>query len=88
MRARGLIIVGGEAGQKKSVKNDKPLHHYDFFGMDREKIKEAKSFLETPAFEGAQVAYSCYSVSQVSVIGYCPTSFCLPGRRLWPLHQQ
>ena len=35
----------------------KPLHHYVFFGMDREKIKDAKSFLETEAFEGAQVAY-------------------------------
>ena len=36
----------------------KPIHHYVFFGMDREKIKESKSFLETPAFEGAQVSYS------------------------------
>jgi hypothetical protein len=36
----------------------KPLHHYVFFGMDREKIKEAKSFLDTKAFEGAQVAYA------------------------------
>ncbi|HKC63147.1 MAG TPA: hypothetical protein VKB86_05890 [Pyrinomonadaceae bacterium] len=36
----------------------KPVHHYVFFGMDREKLKDAKSFLETPAFEGAQVAYS------------------------------
>ncbi len=35
----------------------KPVHHYVFFGMDREKIKETKSFLETAAFEGAQVAY-------------------------------
>ena len=36
----------------------KPIHHYVFFGQDREKIKETKSFLETKAFEGAQVAYS------------------------------
>jgi hypothetical protein len=36
----------------------KPLHHYVFFGQDREKIKETKSFLETKSFEGAQVAYS------------------------------
>jgi hypothetical protein len=36
----------------------KPLHHYVFFGMDRESIPNAKLFLETPAFEGAQVAYS------------------------------
>lgn len=36
----------------------KPLHHYVFFGQDREKIRDTKSFLDTPAFEGAQVAYS------------------------------
>jgi hypothetical protein len=36
----------------------KPLHHFVYFGMDREKIATTKSFLETPAFEGAQVAYS------------------------------
>lgn len=36
----------------------KPLHHYVFFGMDREQIKDAKSFFETKAFEGAQIAYS------------------------------
>ena len=35
----------------------KPLNHYVFFGMDREKINN-KGFLETQAFEGAQVAYS------------------------------
>lgn len=36
----------------------KRVHHYVFFGQDREKIKEATSFLETKALEGAQVAYS------------------------------
>jgi hypothetical protein len=36
----------------------KRVHHYVFFGQDREKIKEASSFLETKALEGAQVAYS------------------------------
>jgi hypothetical protein len=36
----------------------KPLHHYVFFGMDREKLRDTKSFLETKTFEGAQVAYS------------------------------
>jgi hypothetical protein len=36
----------------------KPLNHYVFFGQDREKIKETKSFLETKTFEVAQVAYS------------------------------
>jgi hypothetical protein len=36
----------------------KSLHHYVYFGTDREKIKETKSFLDTKAFAGAQVAYS------------------------------
>jgi hypothetical protein len=36
----------------------KPVHHYVFFGQDREKIKEAWEFLETKALDGAQVAYS------------------------------
>ncbi len=35
----------------------KSAHHYVYFGMDREKIKEASSFLETKSLEGAQVAY-------------------------------
>jgi hypothetical protein len=35
----------------------KPLHHFVYFGMDREKVGTTKSFLETRAFEGAQVAY-------------------------------
>lgn len=36
----------------------KPVHHYVFFGQDREMIKEASSFFETNALEGAQVTYS------------------------------
>lgn len=34
-----------------------PVHHYVFFGQDRERIAEP-SFLESKALEGAQVAYS------------------------------
>ena len=34
------------------------VHHYVFFGQDRERIAKASSFLETKALEGAQVAYS------------------------------
>ena len=41
-----------------SVPAAKRVHHYVFFGQDREQIKETKSFLETPAFEGAQVRYT------------------------------
>ena len=36
----------------------KPVHHYVFFGQDREKIKTDAGFLATQVFEGAQVAYS------------------------------
>jgi hypothetical protein len=36
----------------------KPVHHYVFFGQDREKIPQDNAFLQTEAFEGAQVSYS------------------------------
>ena len=61
---RELVIVREKATQKQSPNRDKPLHHYVFFGMDREKLKDAKSFLETPTFEGAQVAYSWRQLEQ------------------------
>jgi hypothetical protein len=38
--------------------SSKPVHHYVFFGQDREKIKKATTFFETKALEGAQVTYS------------------------------
>ncbi|MDQ3820507.1 MAG: hypothetical protein M3362_22885, partial [Acidobacteriota bacterium] len=44
--------------------SSKPVHHYVFFGMDREKLKDAKSFLGSTAFEGAQVAYSWRQLEQ------------------------
>ena len=37
---------------------EKPVHHYVFFGQDREQISKASSFLEAKRLEGAQVAYS------------------------------
>jgi hypothetical protein len=36
----------------------KSVHHYVFFGTDRERIREAKVFLETKTFAGAQLTYS------------------------------
>lgn len=36
----------------------KRVHHYVFFGQDREKLKAASSVLATRSFEGAQVTYS------------------------------
>jgi len=41
----------------------KPIHHYVFFGMDREKLKDA-TFLDVPAFEGAQISYSWRQLEQ------------------------
>lgn len=42
----------------------KRVHHYVFFGQDREQLNEARSFLDTPALEGAQVAYSWRQLEQ------------------------
>jgi hypothetical protein len=41
-----------------------PIKHYVFFGMDREKLKEASSFLDSKSFAGAQVAYSWNQLEQ------------------------
>ena len=37
---------------------ERAVHHYVFFGREREKLRGSAAFLETPALEGAQVAYS------------------------------
>ena len=34
----------------------KPVHHYVFFGQDRESLTKDSLFLNTPAIEGAQIA--------------------------------
>lgn len=41
-----------------SAANAKTINHYVFFGMDREKLKDAAAFLETRGFAGAQISYS------------------------------
>ncbi|HEY7786443.1 MAG TPA: hypothetical protein VIB00_17060 [Pyrinomonadaceae bacterium] len=46
-----LILCGATSAAK-------PIHHYVFFGQDREKIRQATSFLEMKTFEGAQIAYT------------------------------
>jgi len=51
LRIALLILICG------SSLNAKPIHHFVFFGTDREKIKDATSFLDTKAFEGAQLSY-------------------------------
>jgi hypothetical protein len=46
-----VLLCCGSAGAKQ-------VHHFVFFGQDRETIQGASSFLATKALEGAQVAYS------------------------------
>jgi hypothetical protein len=41
-----------------STASAKPLHHYVFFGQDRDKLKQMSSLFDTNTFQGAQVAYS------------------------------
>ena len=52
------------AAEPVSVPTAKRVHHYVFFGQHRQQLKDAKSFLETPALEGAQVAYSWRQLEQ------------------------
>ena len=52
------------AAHTAPAKAAKRVHHYVFFGQDREQLKNAKSFLETKEFEGAQVAYSWRQLEQ------------------------
>jgi hypothetical protein len=42
----------------------KSIKHYVFFGMDREKLKDATSFLELKGFDGAQITYSWRQLEQ------------------------
>ena len=53
------VLLGGLFLLLVSVTgNAKTVRHYVFFGMDRERLKGATTFLETKGFEGAQIAYS------------------------------
>lgn len=52
------VVLTSSASERVSVPAAKRVHHYVFFGMDRESIPNAKTFFDTRAFEGAQVAYS------------------------------
>lgn len=47
-----FILLLAVSGSAKSIK------HYVFFGMDREKLKDATAFLELKDFDGAQITYS------------------------------
>ena len=55
-----LFVVAGTLAVPMSaqVPAAKPVHHYVFFGGDRDGIKDAKSLLDNPNIEGAQVIYT------------------------------
>jgi hypothetical protein len=59
-----LIVLASSPGKLVAAPATKRVHHYVFFGMDRDRIPTARSFFETPAFEGAQVAYSWRQLEQ------------------------
>src|SRR5689334_8807692 len=51
------VILGGTPFTMASTTAGKAVHHYVFFAHERERITE-KSFLDTHAFEGAQLKYT------------------------------
>jgi hypothetical protein len=53
-----LTIVLAACHQAPRQVAVKSVHHYVFFGQDREEIAKTSSFLDTKAIEGAQVVYS------------------------------
>jgi len=53
---RSMVAAAAPVPSAKAT--GKPVHHYVFFGQDREQIAKASSFLEAKRLEGAQVAYS------------------------------
>lgn len=59
-----LLARSSSAAEPATVSTAKRVHHYVFFGQDREQLKEANSFLETPALEGAQIGYSWRQLEQ------------------------
>jgi hypothetical protein len=67
----------------------KPIRHYVFYGMDRERLHADKLFLETRRFEGAQVAYSWRQLEQgkdnyeFSIIREDLEYLTRNGKRLW-----
>ena len=44
--------------QAQAAHENKTVHHYVFFGGDRDGIKDAKSFLDNKNIDGAQVIYT------------------------------
>jgi hypothetical protein len=67
---RSLILIPGiiaalswpalaqSQGESAGTREKKPVHHYVFFGGDRDGIENATSFLENRNIDGAQVIYT------------------------------
>src|SRR5678815_2798683 len=54
---RSLAVIFLLLGLNTQLTAGKTVHHYVFFGAERERIAET-SFLDTKAFEGAQLKYT------------------------------
>jgi len=54
----GGVMLASMPRFERVISAEERIHHYIFFGQDREKIAAASSFFATTALEGAQVAYS------------------------------
>src|SRR5690349_14304890 len=50
-----VIVSLGMLGLRASAK---PLHHFVFYGQDREAMRTDELFLKSKVFEGAQITYS------------------------------
>jgi hypothetical protein len=53
-----LITAVAISGLSSISPPPKIVHHYIFFGQDRDRIRSDSLFLNTPAIEGAQIAYT------------------------------
>ena len=51
-----MLVAGPRAYAQK------PVHHYVFYGQDREQMRRDSAFLATKEFEGAQIAYTWRSL--------------------------
>jgi hypothetical protein len=51
-----MLVAGAWTGAPK------PVHHYVFYGQDRDQMRRDSAFLATKDFEGAQIAYTWRSL--------------------------
>ncbi|HEY0528269.1 MAG TPA: hypothetical protein VGD02_05535, partial [Gemmatimonadaceae bacterium] len=61
-QSRRIVLSAALLSALGSTASAKPVHHYVFFGQDRRPVRTTLSFLETKAFEGAQITYTWASL--------------------------